>query len=203
MAQAGQETEVKFHVRRLAELPARILALGGRLRSTRSHELNLRFDAPDGRLRRAGHVLRLRRDAAVQLTFKDKSRLHDGIRSRREIELGAADFDTARQFLEALGYVVIFTYEKFRTTYELESLQIMLDELPLGGFVELEGPPESLKAAAAKLGLRWQAAVPRSYHELFQQAQRVRALPFSDLTFSNFKGMPIQPSDLALEPADE
>lgn len=41
--------------------------------------------------------------------------------------------------LQELGYVVSEVYEKYRTTYKLNVLQITLDEMPYGMFVEIEG----------------------------------------------------------------
>jgi len=31
-------------------------------------------------------------------------------------------------------------YEKYRTTFTIGSLEVVLDELPYGNFVEIEGP---------------------------------------------------------------
>ena len=59
--------------------------------------------------------------------------------SRTEIEFGVDDFAKAKQFLEHLGYQSILVYEKYRTTYELDHAHIMLDELPYGNFIEIEG----------------------------------------------------------------
>ena len=67
---------------------------------------------------RAGRVLRLRKDDLVRLTYKDNSQNIKGALSRREIEFVADDFDSAKQFIEALGYEVVFVYEKYRTTFD-------------------------------------------------------------------------------------
>jgi len=40
---------------------------------------------------------------------------------------------------EALGYAVYMMYEKYRTTFRLDNLEVVLDELPYGNFVEIEG----------------------------------------------------------------
>jgi adenylate cyclase class 2 len=128
--------------------------------------------------------------------------LTDGVRTRAESEVQVDDWDRARAVIEGLGYVVVFEYEKFRATYGLGEVEIMLDELPYGDFVELEGAAEQLKPAAERLGLRWAAAVPESYHALFEKLQTARGLPFRDLTFSNFAGVAARVGDVLVSAAD-
>ncbi|MCL4531381.1 MAG: hypothetical protein M1282_18505, partial [Chloroflexi bacterium] len=109
---------------------------------------------------------------------------------------------SAKQFIEALGYDVVFVYEKFRTTFELDRAHIMLDETPIGDFIEIEGAMETLKPIANKLGLNWDAAVPASYHALFKRVCEARGFAFRDLSFENFKGLKISESDLRVTVAD-
>lgn len=202
MQEAPAEVEVKFHVQRMADVAGRLEGLGAIVQCKRVLEQNLRFDTPDRRLERDHQALRLRQDSISTLTFKGPSRFREGIRVRTEIETGVDDFARARLLLEALGYVVTFEYEKFRTTYAFEGTSIMLDELPYGDFVEIEGNPGAIRIAAGKLGLRWQAAIEDSYMGLFEKLRIRRDLQFSDLTFNNFAKSGVHVRDLGIEPAD-
>jgi adenylate cyclase class 2 len=183
----ANEVEVKFHIAHLHALERRVIQCGGRLIGSRVLETNLRFDTPDGQLRRGHRALRLRRDAAVTLTYKGAGDLNDGIRIRPEAEVQVGDMEDARAVLEGLGFVVVFQYEKYRTTYEMGDVEVMLDELPYGDFIEIEGGREKLRPAAEQLGLRWETAIPHSYHALFEKLRAAAGLPFQDLTFDNFK----------------
>lgn len=203
MAQAHQEIEAKFYVQHLADIEVRIKQLGGKLIQPRTLEINLRYDTPNRDLQRSGRVLRLRQDVVTSLTYKSGSQAQDGALARTEIEFNVSDFDTAQQFLEALGYQVFFVYEKYRTTFALGPIQIMLDELPYGDFVELEGDLEGLKNLAHQLGLRWEAAIPESYHRLFQNLCKTQALTFRDLRFENFTHLTITAEQLGVKIADE
>lgn len=203
MPNESQETEVKFYVRDLPKIIMRIQQMDALLIQPRMHEVNLRFDTPNGDFQRTGRVLRLRRDEAIHLTYKDEGRLEDGALSRRELEFSVSDFDSAKQFVEALGYEVVFTYEKYRTTYELSQVHIMLDEMPYGDFVEIEGDLDTLKPIAEQLGLNWDAAIPASYHALFGRLRKARGLTFRDLSFENFKGLHVESTDLGVRPANE
>ncbi|MBI2758191.1 MAG: class IV adenylate cyclase [Chloroflexi bacterium] len=203
MAELHQEIEVKFHISSLADIEMRLRKLKAHLPGPRTREVNLRFDTPDGSFQRAGKVLRLRRDGSIHLTYKDGSRSKDGAISRREIEFEVSDFETARCFIEALGYQVVFLYEKYRTTYELDGAHVMLDETPIGSFVEIEGELDSLRPVAKKLGLDWNTAIPASYHALFERVCKARGFTFRDLSFENFEDIEISSSDLGVKPAGD
>jgi adenylate cyclase class 2 len=166
-------------------------------------ERNLRFDLPDGSLRAAGRVLRLRKDHETRLTYKGPSKLKRGVMSRREVELEVKDFEDARQLLEQLGYRAILSYEKYRATYALRKVHVMLDELPFGNFVEIEGPDSTtIEAAALRLRLKMSAAIGASYAALFDALRATLRLKFAELSFENFDGMRVTPAQLGVDPAD-
>jgi adenylate cyclase class 2 len=203
-----QETEAKFYVQDLKQVEARLKNLGARLVQPRVLETNIRFDLPDGRLRAEHRLLRLRRDTESRLTYKSPSINEQGILSRTEIEFLVSDFETAKQFLEALGYQPVFLYEKYRMTYASQSSEglphVMLDELPYGNFVEIEDETiEPIRELAAALGLNWDTAIATSYHALFGRVNKTLNLPFFDLSFENFSGLHIRAADLGVRPADE
>ena len=199
----GQETEVKFYVRQLKRVEQRLQALGARLIQPRIYEVNLRFDRPDGSLQREEKVLRLRQDAQARLTYKGPSQQTADVLIRQEIEITVDNFEAARSFMEALGYIPVATYEKYRSTYELGELHVMLDELPYGDFVEIEGPDiESLKNVSKKLELTFSNAIPTNYLDLFVGISQKRGLDQSQLTFAALGGLQIEPGELALRPAD-
>lgn len=200
---SDQELEVKYLVSDLATLEQRLKALGAIQESARTHEVNLRFDTQDGALEKGKQVLRLRQDQAIHLTYKGPASSQQGVRVRTEIEFGADDFEKARRFLEALGYQVTLMYEKYRTTYSLEGVEILLDELPFGSFVEIEGSnPQVIHAVNDRLGLDWSKRAPESYIVIFEALKARLNLPFRDLSFENFASLKITPADLALLPAD-
>jgi adenylate cyclase, class 2 len=204
MSDSGQETEAKFYVRNLERIKKALENLSAHLGPSRVLELNLRFDLPDASLRAQGRVLRLRWDTEARLTYKGGNKNTKGVLSREEIEFVVGDFEKAKKLLEALGYQQIFYYEKYRTTYELDKTLIMLDELPYGNFVEIEGETEeTIQVLAEKLDLDWDATIERSYSALFEQVQKSLNLSFRDLSFENFAGIKVDVTHLGVRPADE
>ena len=200
----GQEIEAKFHVQNLKKIELRLLELKAQLIQPRVHEVNLRFDRPDGELRNSFRVLRLRQDDIARFTFKGPSvEKEGGILSRQEIEFEVGDFDSAKQFLEAIGFQVVVFYEKFRATYELNDTHIMLDELPYGSFIEIEGENvESIHSIADLLSLNWEAMVKAGYHALFERVAGKYGLDVSKLSFENLEGVTIKTTDMGIVAAD-
>lgn len=200
---AGREVEAKFYVRDLPRVAQSLHERGATLVQPRVHETNLRFDRPDGSLKAAGQVLRLRHDTQILLTFKGPTTHSGGVLSRDEIEMTVSNFEQARKMLDALGFIISARYEKFRTTFELNGLKVMLDELPYGDFVEIEGPDEvSVRRLATALGLNMEAAIPASYLALFERLCADRGLDPGQLTFEALGEMQATSEDLKIQAAD-
>lgn len=198
-----QEIEAKLLVRDLQRIVQQLNILGAERITPRQMEHNLRLDHPDRSLTRTGKVLRLRAFDDVRLTYKEDKRASQGISTRTELEVTVGDFEQTLSILAALGYEVIFMYEKYRTVYQLEECAIMLDEMPYGHFVEIEAPDgEKIKSLAKRLGLTFENAIADSYHVLFLNIKKSLGLDFKDISFENFKAITVQPADMNATPAD-
>jgi adenylate cyclase class 2 len=207
MSVSGQETEAKFYVRDLNKIRSRLDELGATLLQERVLERNLRFDLPGAPLRAEGRVLRLRQDTCAKFTYKSASANEQGVLSREEIEFEVEDFEKAKRFLEALGYEKLVYYEKYRTTYTLQTsegfLHVMLDELPYGTFVEIEGESvDAIRAVADQLNLTWECAIATSYTALFDRVRGTLNLSTPDLSFAEFKGIAVDAIHLGVHAAD-
>lgn len=180
------EIEIKLWAADRAAIAERLIALGATLHQPRTFERNLRYDRLDGSLSARGEVLRLRQDSRVRLTYKAPHSASPHVRTELEIEV--SDFTIADQLLQALGFQVMWRYEKFRTTYALDGCEIALDELPFGDFIEVEGGSlAAIEALIARLGMAGAPRFAQSYSELFFKLRERLQLPFSDLTFENFQ----------------
>jgi adenylate cyclase class 2 len=106
------------------------------------------------------------------------------------------DFDTAVAILEKVGFEQQQVYEKYRETFQLDRVEVVLDEMPFGNFVELEGGEGAIRMAADLLELEWDRRILTNYLALMEQLKTARNLPFDDLTFENFAGLQAAMSDL-------
>lgn len=204
MSKTEQENEVKFLVRDLTAIGRKLKEQGAILTAPRVHEINLRFDTPQRDLARQRRVLRLRQDAGAVMTFKGPAKDGLSISSRQEIEFQVSDFGAARRLLEALGYELSIMYEKYRTTYMLSDLVIVLDEMPFGNFIEIEGPDAvAISAASEKLGLDWNARSTSSYLMLFETVKTALNMDAKNLSFVEFEATRVKNDHLGLLYADD
>ena len=112
-------------------------------------------------------VLRLRRvDGRAVFTFKEREPTDEAIKHQREEETEVADADALAAILDALGYRPALVYEKRRATWRVAGAEVVLDELPFGLFVEIEGEEDAILAAEKLLGLESAQAEHAPYPEL-------------------------------------
>jgi adenylate cyclase class 2 len=197
-ARGDLEVEVKFLAADLAAVRARLAAVGAELVAPRILERNVRFDTPDEGLRQRRQLLRLRWDTRARLTFKGQAAESRPTEAKvmEEIEVEVSDFDQMSAILDRMGFRSAQIYEKFRETYHWRAVEIVLDEMPYGDFVELEGSEAAIKSVAAALGLDWSKRVLANYLALMELARQTFDLRFTDLTFANFERHPVDMSRL-------
>ncbi len=197
------EKEAKFYIRNLNKIEMQIKDLGGVATQPRVFESNLRFDTCGRELSASYQVLRLRQDTRARLTYKGPADPNSEVSARLEYEVEISDLTTTESIFEALGYEVITIYEKYRTSYSLDNVELSLDEMPFGEFMEIEGADaHQIRQMADKLNLKWKNRSSLSYLRIFSQVKEQLGLSMRDLTFSNFSGLDIQPDHLQLSYAD-
>ena len=165
---APVENEIKLRMQGADEARQALRALGASLVTPRQLEDNVLFDGAPSRLASQGKTLRLRRTGARSiLTFKGPMEAVEGVKSREEIEVDVSDPKALEAILAGLGLRPGFRYQKYRETYEWRDAEMVVDETPIGVFVEIEGPIETIHAAASALGKTRDDYVLDSYVALF------------------------------------
>jgi len=163
----GTEVEKKYRVE--SEAADR---LRGRLRAVEAErrgeefEVNTLYTGPG--LEQLNRVLRLRRvhGGKAVFTFKESVADSSGIKHRREDETTVGDPDALAAILDALGYTPAVVYEKRRETWLIAGVEVVVDELPFGMFVEIEGGEESILGAEQLLELAAAETEHKSYPQL-------------------------------------
>jgi adenylate cyclase class 2 len=186
------EIEVKFHLEDPALTRDRLLAIGAQ-RSPKVFETNIRYDDTHRRLRSSGKLLRLRKDTGCRLTFKSPPPASDTeFKVFHELEVVVGDFQTTSEILKAIGFQPVQTYEKWRETYTVKDVEVCIDTMPYGVFLEIEGSEAGITSMARDLGLVWGQRILENYLAIFELVRAKFALPFHDVTFANFKGRTIE-----------
>ena len=187
----GQETEIKLVAGRPADVRKLLRRAGFRIRHRRSFEHNVAFDTPDRSLVRRGCLLRLRTYAGGHwLTFKRPGQASGRFKVREEFETTVEQPRVLREIFAALGLEPVFRYEKYRTVFESRGRwrggEVMLDETPIGTYVELEGSRNwILRAARGLFSAGPDRYIVKNYAALYIDWCRERGAPFGDMIFSS------------------
>jgi adenylate cyclase, class 2 len=181
------ENEIKLRIADGAATDELLRAHGLRLIHPREFEANEVFDTPDGSLRSRGELVRLRTVGAISvLTFKAPEQ--PGPHKRREeLETRVDDPVVIRTILERLGFLLSFRYEKYRSEYqrENEAGRVMLDETPIGLFLELEGAAGWIDDLAQELGFSSEDYILSSYGRLYLDHCAATGVPPTHMTFDH------------------
>lgn len=158
---------------------------GFRVHKRRVLESNILFDNLKRSLRKHGKLLRVRQIGPRGiLTVKGPSE-QSRYKKRWEIETQLRDIGAMQAILGHLGYHPVFRYEKFRTEYAARSGpgKVLLDETPIGNFLELEGNPGWIDRTARRLGFSAADYISRSYGYLYLAFCRERRIRPKNMTF--------------------
>jgi adenylate cyclase class 2 len=180
-----EENEVKIAVPSVAPIRATLRRLGFATTARRIYEQNIVLDKPDGSVRASGRLLRVRMvGRKVICTFKGVE-IPGPHRRREEREFEASDLAECLALFAGLGFVPSWRYEKYRTefTREGESGIVMLDETPIGVFLELEGPSRWIDRTAKELGFSTDSYIFLSYARLHAQWCAEDGKPMCDMVF--------------------
>ena len=162
----GTEIEKKYRIgsEEATRLRERLRAVGAEARGEEFEE-NTLYTGPG--LEQGNRVLRLRRvEGRAVFTFKESMASASGIKRRREDETTVGDAAALAAILDALGYAPAVLYEKRRETWRVAGVEVVIDELPFGLFVEIEGEEESILKAERLLELDAATMEPKSYPQL-------------------------------------
>ncbi len=99
-------------------------------------------------------VLRVRKigERAI-LTYKLRLAGTSDIKRQIEEETEVADPKAIQTIVKELGFSPVLIYEKRRRTWRFRSVEIVLDELPFGLFMEIEGSITGIREAEMLLDL--------------------------------------------------
>lgn len=113
------------------------------------------------RLRRLGNKAR-----KAILTYKERFPSTDSIKRQREDETTVGNADAMEAILDGLGLAPRLVYEKRRATWRLGDAEIVVDELPFGLFMEIEGPEAEIKKIEKKLAIKGLKPELQTYPQL-------------------------------------
>ncbi len=145
-----------------------------RLRDAGAEDRGVKFEENTiyggGSLERGRSVLRLRRvGEKALLTYKERYTRESAVKHQREDETEVEDPAAMAAILDALGFKPVLVYEKRRRTWVLGETEVVIDELPFGLFMEVEGDEDAIVATEQTLGIDGLTAEHDTYPQLTEQ----------------------------------
>ncbi len=160
------ETEKKYRLdkQRLEDITRRLGELGATFIKEVFEE---NYQHRGGVLDERTATLRLRKigDFTV-LTYKEKIRNDSDFKHKIEYETVVGDVEAMENIIGRLGYRLSVVYEKRRKYWHYRDVEVVLDELPFGLFMEIEGTIEAIARAEKALGIEDIEPEPRGYPRL-------------------------------------
>lgn len=180
------ETEIKLRLPPdVSKIRRTLRGHGFRISTPRSLESNILFDHPKDPLGKQGKLIRIRRvGGECVLTFKGPS-TSTRYKRRLELEINLSDPDIAEEIFKQLGYQPVYRYQKFRAEYIQHAGEgkVLLDETPIGNFLELEGKPRWIDRTAKLLGYSSADYITGSYGYLYMIYCREHGIQAKDMLF--------------------
>jgi adenylate cyclase, class 2 len=105
-------------------------------------------------LRKKGAVLRIRRIGETTIvTFKQRIENSSDIKHQIEEEVEVSDAKSMMHIFAELGFESVLIYEKRRRKWRFRSVEVVIDELPFGLYMEIEGMVTAIREAELILGI--------------------------------------------------
>jgi adenylate cyclase class 2 len=158
------EKKYRLTLKQKAEILARLPGAGAQ-RIGEEFEENTLFEGEMIDTERS--VLRLRRiDQHGILTHKERLATRSDAKHQQEDETRVDDPEAMASILDAIGFSPALVYEKRRETWVLGATEIVIDELPFGLFMEIEGDEASIHEVETKLAIKGLKTESSTYPQL-------------------------------------
>ena len=191
------EREIKLKIGSIDDVLIRLRDLGAWLLQERCFEDNQLLDYNDLALKNSGKLIRVRRYGSTHtLTYKGPAEVENNVKSREEMEIEIPSADSMTWILQQLGLQIVFRYQKYRAIYGItdlgtkhqgegsgDLLQIMVDETPLGNYLELEGEVDAIFGLADILGYPEDKFILKTYRELYVDDCQRQGLTTDNMIF--------------------
>lgn len=183
-----KEVEIKFRVNDPKIIKEQLGKMGVTA-GPEEFQRTVRFDTPRDDLENRGLFLRVREEGKKS-TFTVKRKASDDslYKERDEWETQVGDAKVVVEQMKALGFTKLRIMEKYRQTFILPGVEVVIDRLPFGNFLEIEGSPEAIEDTISRLGLPRKKAMNVSYWELKNEYNKERGLTGENIVFDQKVG---------------
>ena len=126
-----------------------------------------------GVLADTGAIIRIRRTATHSfLTYKRRIEDQSEVKQQIEYETKVSDPEAADNIIRGLNLEPRLLYEKRRRIWKFRDVEVVIDVLPFGLFMEIEGSISSIKDVETLLGINDLETEPETYPRLTERLGR-------------------------------
>lgn len=133
------------------------------------NEKTTRIDTDKGDLEKKGIFLRVRGGFANVITLKEKIGVDVNTKNRLETEFEIEDIDNMLYIFERIGFNYFRIMEKYRTMWSFNQTIIVIDELPFGIYMEIEGKEDKIEEVKQELKLENEKNIIYTYWEINEE----------------------------------
>jgi adenylate cyclase, class 2 len=162
------EKEIKLKVKNFPKLIS-YLEKHGAIFLNKSKQKTVRFEKPNGELRKKGFFLRVRSGEKNIITLKEKIKSNKKVKVRKETEFEIKDVDKMTYILQKLGFNYLCIMEKFRINLKYKDAILSIDEIPFGIYLEIEGTEKQIDTISQELGYKPEERILLTYWELLKE----------------------------------
>lgn len=136
------EIEIKFKINNPRKIRMLLKDNGG-VFIGKAFEKTIRFDTSNKDLEKTGRFLRIRTGFANTITLKEKI-INPDYKERKEFETTIGNPKEIIIILKKLGFTKTFIMEKYREKWEINGAEVVIDKLPMGNYIEIEGEEKEI-----------------------------------------------------------
>lgn len=147
------EIELKFEINKseIESFSSRLKDIGFAL-SKRVYELNVMYDNPSQIMQTTDGRIRLRKSGEDTILTYKKPLSRKGIKKEIEYETKVSNFDIMEKILKMMEFTKTTSYERYRSYFHKNDIEVMIDEFPYGVFIEIEGSERVIIGVSNDLG---------------------------------------------------
>jgi len=178
------EKEIKIPLENLDNFLAVLNSRGAKFLG-KGFQRTIRMDRDDLSLEHEKKFLRVRSGSKNVVTLKAKiAKENKNIFERMEIETEIKEPDKMLAILSELGFTKQFIMEKYRAEWKYKKVDITVDEMPFGFYVELEGEEDDIYEMAKELGLDSNNKIIVTYWDIFADYNKENGLSGDNIIFT-------------------
>lgn len=167
-----KEIEIKFKIANPDSIRKKLKKAGAKFFGE-TFEKTIRFDTKNKQLEKHGKFLRVRSGFKNTITFKRKlSKTDKKFKEREEIEFEISDPKGMEIILEKMGFSKKLIMEKYREKWQWGSAEVVIDKLPFGNFIEVEGSKKEIQKTIKALNLRFIDSLTATYWDLWEDYRK-------------------------------